>query len=159
MSELPITPYALAREEGARIPGSQTLVKAGIATGAPFTLLEAHWPAGGGPPPHVHADEDELFYLLDGRLTVRCGRTTWQLEPGGLAFCPRGILHQPSTDARQGAHVLVLTSRPGIERFLAVVAQQLNRLPPEPVSLEFLDQVGEPYGYTHFPPEAFDALR
>jgi uncharacterized cupin superfamily protein len=108
----------------------------------------------------VHADEDELFYVLEGRLNVRCGRTTWQLEPGGMAFCPRGIMHRPSTDSAFGARLLVLTSRsqPGIDQFFLEIAGRMRGLPPGPPSLELLDQIGEKYGYKQFPPDGFDVL-
>jgi len=155
-------PYALAPDEGARIPavmpGAEIVVKAGAATGATFTMYEATYPPAWAPPPHVHADEDELFYVLEGRLHVRCGRTSWQLERGGMAFCPRGVPHQPGTDADQGASVLVLTSRsqPGIDQFFRDVAQRMGGRPPGPPSLQLLDEIGEAYGYTHFPPDILD---
>jgi quercetin dioxygenase-like cupin family protein len=138
--------------------GAEIVVKAGAATGATFTLYEATYPPGGGPPPHVHADEDELFYVLEGRLNVRCGHASWQLQPGGMAFCPRGVPHRPSTESGEGARVLVLTSRsqPGIDQFFADVAERLRGLPPGPPSIELLDEIGEEYGYKQLPHDVFD---
>ncbi len=162
MSATPSDPYVLASDDGASIPGAmpgvRMLVKAGTATHAPFTLLQPNLPARWAPPPHIHANEDEAFYVLDGRLTIRCGSKTWPPEPGGMAFLPRGMLHQPSTDG-QAAQALVLTSRPGIEHFFAEVGERLQLLPPGPPTIELLDEIGEKYGLKHFPPEAFDTLR
>jgi quercetin dioxygenase-like cupin family protein len=157
-------PYALARGEGASIPpvmpGAAAIVKAGATTGATFTLYEGTYPPAWGPPPHIHADEDELFYVLEGRLYVRCGRNSWQLEAGGTAFCPRGIPHRPSTDAEKGCRVLVLTSRsaPGLDQFFLDVADRMRGQPPGPPSRELLNEVGQKYGYTHVSPNVFDQL-
>jgi quercetin dioxygenase-like cupin family protein len=35
-------------------------------TGGALALIEASVPAGGGPPPHVHANEDQAYYVLEG---------------------------------------------------------------------------------------------
>jgi mannose-6-phosphate isomerase-like protein (cupin superfamily) len=42
----------------------------GEQTGGAFTLLEAVVPLGGGPPPHIHHLEDEVFVILEGELLV-----------------------------------------------------------------------------------------
>ncbi len=44
---------------------------------------------------HQHADEDELFLVLQGELTIelRDGQVT--LGPGELVVIPRGIEHRP----------------------------------------------------------------
>ena len=45
-----------------------TLKISGEQTGGAFTLLEAVVPLGGGPPPHIHHLEDEVFVVLEGEL-------------------------------------------------------------------------------------------
>src|SRR5215212_4089989 len=47
-----------------------TLKISGEQTGGAFTLLEAVVPLGGGPPPHIHHLEDEVFVILEGELRV-----------------------------------------------------------------------------------------
>jgi mannose-6-phosphate isomerase-like protein (cupin superfamily) len=44
---------------------------------------------------HHHADEDELFIVIRGRLTIelRDGQVT--LEPGELVVIPKGVEHRP----------------------------------------------------------------
>lgn len=52
-------------------------VKAGAdQTNGAFTVIGCRAPAGFGPPLHVHRDEDEGFYVLQGQLAVRCGEQT-----------------------------------------------------------------------------------
>lgn len=49
--------------------------------------------AGGGPPPHRHLGEDELFYVFDGTLSFTAGDETRTVSAGESVFVPRGITH------------------------------------------------------------------
>jgi len=45
---------------------------------------------------HAHADEDELFYVLKGRLRLEIeGALTVELGPGEMLVVPRGVRHNP----------------------------------------------------------------
>ncbi len=44
---------------------------------------------------HHHADEDELFLVVSGRLDIRLRERTVELGPGELFIVPRGVEHQP----------------------------------------------------------------
>ncbi len=46
---------------------------------------------------HRHADEDELFLVLSGRLRIELRDGHVDLEPGELAVVPRGVEHRPVT--------------------------------------------------------------
>jgi quercetin dioxygenase-like cupin family protein len=45
---------------------------------------------------HAHAEEDELFYVLSGHLTLELeGRPTVELDPGEFFVVPKGLRHNP----------------------------------------------------------------
>lgn len=44
---------------------------------------------------HRHAEEDELFLVLSGDLTIRLRDRAVQLAAGELFIVPRGVEHQP----------------------------------------------------------------
>jgi len=44
---------------------------------------------------HTHADSDEFFLVLDGRLTIRLEDGEVVLNPGEVYVVPRGAHHQP----------------------------------------------------------------
>jgi mannose-6-phosphate isomerase-like protein (cupin superfamily) len=44
---------------------------------------------------HHHADEDELFFVVRGRLTIRFRDRDVVLEPNELLVVPRGVEHKP----------------------------------------------------------------
>lgn len=55
---------------------------------------------------HQHADEDELFIVVRGELTIelRDGRVT--LGPGELIVIPKGVEHRPV--AREEVHLMLI---------------------------------------------------
>jgi mannose-6-phosphate isomerase-like protein (cupin superfamily) len=118
----PPTGYMLGRDHGEALwfLGTRMTVKAaGEATRGALTLIECECPAGFAPPPHIHHAEDEAFYLLDGRLDVTCGDSTWILEPGGFAFLPKGTPHRFVVSADGPARMLQLTAPSQFEHFAA----------------------------------------
>ena len=72
---------------------------------------------GGGPPPHVHANEDEMWFVLDGEFEVLQGEETLRLTAGGFAFVPRGTLHRFENVSDTPSRVLVVFTPGGFEDF------------------------------------------
>jgi mannose-6-phosphate isomerase-like protein (cupin superfamily) len=62
-------------------------------TGGTFSAIVAEIKPGEGPPPHLHHDREEYFYVLEGtyQLSVNGNETT--VGPGTLVFVPRGTVH------------------------------------------------------------------
>jgi mannose-6-phosphate isomerase-like protein (cupin superfamily) len=50
--------------------------------------------------PHVHADYDEVYYVLSGSGTITLERATHPLRPGSVAVIPAGVAH--SLEAGRG---------------------------------------------------------
>ena len=46
-----------------------------------------------GPPLHVHGDEDETLYVLEGEVRFKLGDELYVGGPGAFAFVPRGTSH------------------------------------------------------------------
>ena len=44
---------------------------------------------------HRHPDEDELFIVVNGRLTIELRNGVVSLGPGELVVIPRGVEHRP----------------------------------------------------------------
>jgi mannose-6-phosphate isomerase-like protein (cupin superfamily) len=58
---------------------------------------------------HKHDNEDELFLVVAGRLTIRFRDQDVELEPGEFVVVPRGTEHMPVAD--EVAHVVLLEPR------------------------------------------------
>ena len=54
---------------------------------------------------HRHDDEDELFLVVKGRLTIQLRDGAVTLEAGEFCIVPRGVEHRPVAD--EEAHVLL----------------------------------------------------
>lgn len=98
----------------ARIHASST------RTGDAYALIEVEAPAGSQPPLHLHTDEDEGFYLLEGDALVWIGAAMCALRPGEFVLAPRGVPHTIRA-GRGGARWLV-TAGPRFEAFVRAVA-------------------------------------
>ena len=55
---------------------------------------------------HHHDNEDELFLVLAGQLTIHLLDRDVVLDPGEFFVVPRGVEHKP--EAEEEAHVLLL---------------------------------------------------
>ena len=54
---------------------------------------------------HSHADEDELFLVLEGRLVIELRDGAVELGPGQMVVVPRRMEHRPIADGE--VHVLL----------------------------------------------------
>jgi len=88
----------------------------GELTDGHLSQLEFDDPQGQAPPLHVHHGEDELWLVLDGKVSFFVGDETFDLEPGAMAFGPRGVPH--SYLVRSPRARMVVTYGPaGIEQW------------------------------------------
>lgn len=55
---------------------------------------------------HSHADEDELFFVLKGRLRIELEDRSVDLHEGELFIVPKGVRHNPVADAE--CHVMLI---------------------------------------------------
>ncbi|HEY9096456.1 MAG TPA: cupin domain-containing protein [Hydrogenophaga sp.] len=55
---------------------------------------------------HAHADEDELFFVLHGRLRIEMEAGNVELGQGELYVVPKGVRHNPV--AEQECHILLV---------------------------------------------------
>ena len=54
---------------------------------------------------HQHADEDELFWVVKGKLKIELRDQTVELSPGEIFVVPRGVEHKPS--ATEETHIVM----------------------------------------------------
>ena len=72
---------------------SRSIKIGGADTTAQYGLVEITVRAGEGSPWHVHPDEDEWFYVLEGEFTFYVGEERLSLPAGSFAFGPKGVPH------------------------------------------------------------------
>lgn len=73
-------------------------------------------PPGYEIPLHVHHDEDELFYILEGELTLVSQGGEALAGPGSFVHLPRGIAHGFANRSDGPVRMLVIASPSGALR-------------------------------------------
>lgn len=90
-------PYVLPPDTGERLaagPVTHRVLEDGTHTEQRLGVLEGHIPPGwAGPPPHVHREHEESFYVLSGAVRFISGATETVLTAGGFFTAPIGVPH------------------------------------------------------------------
>jgi quercetin dioxygenase-like cupin family protein len=73
--------------------GIWTMKASAAETAGAFTLFEDSMVRGKATPLHLHPNEDETFYVLEGELLVHVDGEEHRLGPLGTAVVPRGVPH------------------------------------------------------------------
>jgi quercetin dioxygenase-like cupin family protein len=89
----------------------------GAETGGAYFAMEALVPPGGGPPPHIHRNEDETFYVVEGRCDFLLGDETVTAGPGAFVNVPRGMVHRFHNSGTGTARLILTFTPAGMERF------------------------------------------
>jgi quercetin dioxygenase-like cupin family protein len=125
-------PFAVAPGQGLIVEnptGAHTTFQAmADATAGSLTAIQGEAAPGEGPPLHVHPDQHELIYTVEGHYRVRLGDAQFDAPPGSFFFIPRGTAHTwqnvGTTPARFFA--AMIPASPEFEQFFLRYAQ----LPP-----------------------------
>jgi len=78
---------------------------------------------GGGPPPHVHANEDELFLIVEGRISYFAEERWTEVGVGGAVYLPRNAVHTYRNVGTAPSQHRILTTPSGFEKFFARCAE------------------------------------
>src|SRR5262244_4332838 len=64
------------------------------ATGGAISVLMAWHKPGEGPPDHVHFNQDEMFFVLEGTYELTVDGQTTTAGAGTIVFIPRNVVHR-----------------------------------------------------------------
>ena len=99
--------------------GGLTYKARGGQTEGALTAWESTAAPGEGPPLHLHVHEDEVIYVLEGRLRFRLDESDHMAPAGSCVFIPRGVPHTWHNAGDGHARILFVftPASPGMERF------------------------------------------
>jgi mannose-6-phosphate isomerase-like protein (cupin superfamily) len=101
-------------------------------TAGAFSVAEARIVPGGGPPPHVHTREDEMFYLLEGSLQFIKGDELFEGAAGDAFYLPRGVTHAFKNVSDRPARAIVFATPCGFENFIPEFGTPAEQSPAAP---------------------------
>jgi mannose-6-phosphate isomerase-like protein (cupin superfamily) len=114
------------------------------ATNGQIGLVEALVPPGHSPPFHIHHADDEIFWIIEGHLTYRCGDETFPAAAGSYVRIPRGVPHTFVIEGDSNARYLILYAPGGAEQFFVELGRPAegDGLPPRgPMDFELIARV------------------
>ena len=124
----------------------------GTESGAGVGVFELTVPAGARvPPPHSHRDNEEVVYVLEGRLRYSVDGETRDLGPGERMYTPRGSVHAFSNPHGNTAKALIILTPDIGAQYFRDVAEIANAPGgPNPVRMA---EVMTHYGLVLAPPK------
>lgn len=112
--------------------GSLAVIRATAAqTDGQMSIIDVTEPPGAEAPWHVHRNEDEGFWVLEGDVTFEVGESTIEASVGDYALGPRGIPHR-FTVGENGCRMLFIFTPGGFEALLREMSEPASArtLPP-----------------------------
>lgn len=106
------------------------------ATGQALSVMSWHGHAPGGPPLHLHPEQDEVFIVDEGEYRFQCDESHFLLKAGDSIFLPRGVPHTFRQLSASGKLRFLYSPAGRMEDFFAA----LSRLdgPPTPEQAQIL---------------------
>ena len=78
-------------------------------------------------PLHVHHNQDEFWYIVDGEFLFQVGDRKIRAKAGDSLFGPRGVPHSPRQISKAGSLLSVLQPAGTIEEFFRELAKILRK--------------------------------
>ena len=98
-------------------------------------VLENVFTQKGGPARHLHYEQDEWFYVLEGAFLFEIGQERMTLRPGDSVLGPRRVPHVWAFAGAPRGRILIAFTPPGkMEAFFREVTRA-NAMPPQDPAL------------------------
>ncbi|HLY43881.1 MAG TPA: cupin domain-containing protein [Terracidiphilus sp.] len=97
------------------------LVPGEFTAGRSATIIQTS-PPGGGPPPHAHENEDEIFYVLEGNYEFLQNGKWSRVEPGEAVCGMRGSIHTFRNAGHTEGRMLIFITPAGLERYFEEIS-------------------------------------
>ena len=123
-----------------------TILASTAETDGDYVMLEALVPPDGGPPPHIHHDQVETFYILEGEMEITVGGQTHEAKAGDFFHVSKGTPHNFINRSRTTTKMLFTFVPAGdIEEFFRESFKETtDRHPPlEPLTDAFIQRMLE----------------
>jgi mannose-6-phosphate isomerase-like protein (cupin superfamily) len=108
----------------------------GAESNGTLTVAEIIAPPGGGPPPHLHVEQDEVFHVLEGRFEFLMGDRIEIGETGATVHVPRQTRHTFKSVGPETGRLLDFHTPAGMEHFFNECAEptQQVKLTPQQIA-------------------------
>jgi mannose-6-phosphate isomerase-like protein (cupin superfamily) len=122
------------------------IVASSASTNYAFVIGVQTSPPGGGPPPHRHLGEDEMFTVIDGEYQFFDGTAWTAFGRGETRYSLRGNFHGFRNVGKTEGRLLFMTNGGGLDEYFA----EISRL-KLPQDMERLNEISRFYRYEYLP--------
>src|SRR5579875_660350 len=160
IDDMSLQPYILQANEGEAIwyaTTRMTLKATSKSTGGTLSLVEIVAAPDTALPWHVHRRDDEMLYILDGLLFIKCGDELFEGCPGAFIFLPRSIPHSFKVVSETMARFLVLGIPAGIDQYFVDTGTPAleEGLRPQPIDFQQMAAISTRHGIEILGPSPF----
>ena len=151
-----------ATDTGPAVWGSgdlYTFLTTGAETDGAYFVMEGLVPPGGGPPPHIHYNQTEAFYIVEGQLEIKVDDQVHVAKAGDFVHVSKGTPHR-FVNRSQTPSKIVLTFVPAgdAEQFFREAFEETTdrHAPPPPLDDAFIQRMlaaAERHDIEFLPPE------
>jgi mannose-6-phosphate isomerase-like protein (cupin superfamily) len=101
-------------------------------TNGAMCIFEESRAGKGGPPLHLHHDQEEWFYVMEGEYAFQVGDEKFRLKSGECVLAPRKVPHAfAHLGDGMGKMMIVLQPAGDMEAFFREFAKLAGPVPPE----------------------------
>ena len=93
----------------------------------------------GGPPLHIHPNQDEWFYVLEGEYLFQVGDDKYQVKEGDTIFLPRKVQHAFVQLTERGKMIVSYLPAGRMEAFFAATDNWTSPPTKEEITKVFAD--------------------
>jgi mannose-6-phosphate isomerase-like protein (cupin superfamily) len=108
------SPIVVPPGEGHRVGNVEFLARTADTPRFTFGIIEIA--PGREIEPHVHADEDDAFYILEGELTFTFGKERVTAPPGTFVLAPPGLEHGFRNESAAPVRMMNIHAPAGFDR-------------------------------------------
>lgn len=99
--------------------------------GSGVFIIENTFHEKGGPAKHLHYDQEEWFYAVEGNFILEVGQDRFELSPGDSVLAPRKVPHVWAYAGEERGRILIAFMPAGkMESFFREVTKA-NAMPPQ----------------------------
>ncbi|HLU92955.1 MAG TPA: cupin domain-containing protein [Membranihabitans sp.] len=102
----------------------------------------------GGPPLHIHPDQDEWFFVTEGEYLFQCADQKFHMKPGDTIFLPRKVPHAFVQLTEKARTIVSYLPAGKMEAFFAETDRWTTSPDPDVIATVFADHgmqvVGKP---------------
>ncbi len=138
--------------------GSYRILISGAETKGAYAMIEMSVPAGAGPPPHAHADFEEIFYVVEGELSFQSEAGHFLARKGATVVIPKGgMIHQFKNLTDAPAKLLCTVMPAGLDDMFVEFSEWISSNPGVERAdvAKYMQALSEKYGQQLYSPDFF----